>query len=112
MRVGDNPQSIEPPSRPPARDGRRPCGNEPAGVGPSWLVVAEDAQTELRGTVKSVSMAPPHPSLQVTAGDGVLWQIDLANPNQTARSGSPKRRPSRVTRSSCWATVTRTKPRC
>ena len=32
-------------------------------------------------------MAPPHPSLQVTAGDGVLWQIDLANPNQTERSG-------------------------
>jgi len=50
----------------------------------SW---AEDAQTELRGTVKSISMAPPHPSLQVTAVDGVLWQIDLANPNQTARSG-------------------------
>ena len=50
----------------------------------SW---AEDAQSELKGTVKSVSMAPPHPSLQVTAGDGVLWQIDLANPNQTERSG-------------------------
>jgi hypothetical protein len=50
----------------------------------SW---AEEAQSELRGTVKSVSMAPPHPSLQVTAADGVLWQIDLANPNQTERSG-------------------------
>jgi len=50
----------------------------------SW---AEEAQTELRGTVKSISMAPPHPSLQVAAGDGVLWQIDLANPNQTERSG-------------------------
>jgi hypothetical protein len=50
----------------------------------SW---AEDAQTELKGTVRSVSMAPPHPSLQVAAADGVLWQIDLANPNQTDRAG-------------------------
>jgi hypothetical protein len=50
----------------------------------SW---AEDAQTELKGTVRSISMAPPHPSLQVAAADGVLWQIDLANPNQTERAG-------------------------
>ena len=32
-------------------------------------------------------MAPPHPSLQVKAADGVLWQVDLGNPNQTERSG-------------------------
>lgn len=50
----------------------------------SW---AEDAQTELKGIVRSISMAPPHPSLQVVAADGVLWQIDLGNPNQTERSG-------------------------
>jgi len=50
----------------------------------SW---AEDEQTELKGTIRSISMAPPHPSLQVAAADGVLWHIDLANPNQTARSG-------------------------
>jgi hypothetical protein len=48
---------------------------------------AEDQQTTLTGTVRSVSMAPPHPSLQVTAADGVQWQIDLGNPNQTERSG-------------------------
>jgi hypothetical protein len=48
---------------------------------------AEDQQSELKGTVKSVSMAPPHPSLQVTASDGKQWLIDLANPNQTERSG-------------------------
>ena len=48
---------------------------------------AEDQQSELKGTVKSVSMAPPHPSLQVTAGDGKPWLIDLANPNQTERAG-------------------------
>lgn len=50
----------------------------------SW---AEDAQSELKGTIRSISMAPPHPSLQVVAADGVLWQIDLGNPNQTERSG-------------------------
>ena len=48
---------------------------------------AEDQQSELKGTVKSVSMAPPHPSLKVTAADGKEWLIDLANPNQTERSG-------------------------
>lgn len=50
----------------------------------SW---AEDAQSELKGTIRSISMAPPHPSLQVVATDGVLWQVDLGNPNQTERSG-------------------------
>jgi hypothetical protein len=48
---------------------------------------AEDQQSELKGTVKSVSMAPPHPSLQVMASDGKQWLIDLANPNQTQRAG-------------------------
>lgn len=48
---------------------------------------AEDQQSELKGTVKSVSMAPPHPSLKVTAADGKEWLIDLANPNQTDRAG-------------------------
>ena len=50
----------------------------------SWAV---DEQSELKGTVKSVSMAPPHPSLHVTAADGKEWLVDLANPNQTERSG-------------------------
>ena len=48
---------------------------------------AEDQQSELKGTVKTVSMAPPHPSLKITTGDGKEWLIDLANPNQTERSG-------------------------
>lgn len=50
----------------------------------SW---AEEQQTELKGIIKTISMAPPHPTLYVTAGDGVDWQVDLGNPNQTARSG-------------------------
>lgn len=49
----------------------------------SW---AEDAQSTLTGTVETISMAPPHPSLQVKAGD-VVWLVDLGNPNQTERSG-------------------------
>jgi hypothetical protein len=49
----------------------------------SW---AEEEQTELTGTIESISMTPPHPMLQVKAADGV-WQVDLGNPNQTARSG-------------------------
>jgi len=48
---------------------------------------AEDEQSTLSGTIVSISMAPPHPQLQVKAGDGVLWQVDLGNPNQTERSG-------------------------
>ena len=50
----------------------------------SW---ADGEQTELRGTIKTISMAPPHPTLHVTAADGAVWQVDLGNPNQTARSG-------------------------
>ncbi len=49
----------------------------------SW---AEDAQSTLTGTIETISMAPPHPSLQVKAGD-VVWLVDLGNPNQTERSG-------------------------
>jgi hypothetical protein len=49
----------------------------------SW---AEDEQSTLTGTVQTISMAPPHPSMQVKAGD-VVWLVDLGNPNQTERSG-------------------------
>ncbi|WGR62340.1 hypothetical protein E3U26_16595 (plasmid) [Paracoccus ferrooxidans] len=50
----------------------------------SW---AEGEQTTLEGTVESVSMNPPHPTLQVRDAQGTVWQVDLGNPNQTARSG-------------------------
>jgi len=62
-----------------------------ASVGPasahhgwSW---AEEQQTSLAGTIKTISMDPPHPRLVVTADDGTDWQIDLGNPRQTERSG-------------------------
>ena len=49
----------------------------------SW---AEEDQTELTGTIESISMSPPHPVLKVKAADGI-WQVDLGNPSQTERSG-------------------------
>ena len=48
---------------------------------------AEDEQSELKGTITEISMAPPHPALRVEAQDGRSWQVDLGNPNQTQRSG-------------------------
>ncbi|MFC7299639.1 DUF6152 family protein [Herminiimonas aquatilis] len=48
---------------------------------------AEEEQSELKGTITEISMAPPHPAMRVKAQDGRLWQVDLGNPNQTQRSG-------------------------
>lgn len=48
---------------------------------------AEETQSELKGTITEISMAPPHPALRVKAQDGRLWQVDLGNPHQTKRSG-------------------------
>jgi hypothetical protein len=50
----------------------------------SW---AEPEQSELEGVIRSVSLAPPHPRLEVEDAEGALWQVDLGNPRQTAASG-------------------------
>jgi hypothetical protein len=50
----------------------------------SW---AESDQIELTGTVKKVVIAPPHPTIDLAASDGVNWHIELGNPRQTERSG-------------------------
>ena len=50
----------------------------------SW---AEADQIELTGTVKQVVIAPPHPTIDLTATDGVDWHIELGNPRNTERSG-------------------------
>lgn len=50
----------------------------------SW---AEGDQMQLDGTIETISMAPPHPTLHVRDAEGTVWQVDLGNPNQTARSG-------------------------
>ncbi|ODR89041.1 DUF6152 family protein [Sinorhizobium alkalisoli] len=50
----------------------------------SW---AEADQVELSGVIREISMAPPHPTLQVeTENDGV-WRVELGNPRLTQRSG-------------------------
>ncbi len=59
------------------------AGSAAAHHGWSW---AESGQIELRGTIASISFAPPHPSLEVRTQDGV-WRVELGNPNQTQRSG-------------------------
>ncbi|SMF47430.1 DUF6152 family protein [Neorhizobium sp. CSC1952] len=59
------------------------AGSAAAHHGWSW---AEADQVELRGTIHSISFAPPHPTLEVRAEDGV-WRVELGNPNQTQRSG-------------------------
>ncbi len=50
----------------------------------SW---AEADQIELSGTIREISMAPPHPTLQVETEKDGLWRVELGNPRQTERSG-------------------------
>lgn len=59
------------------------AGSAAAHHGWSW---AEADQFDLKGTIESISFAPPHPTLEVRAEDGV-WRVELGNPNQTQRSG-------------------------
>lgn len=50
----------------------------------SW---AEADQIELKGTLSSIYIGPPHPTLKVeTSSDGV-WTVELGNPTQTRRAG-------------------------
>lgn len=49
----------------------------------SW---AEAGMIELTGTVTGITIAPPHPVIEVDA-DGEMWTVELGNPSQTRRSG-------------------------
>lgn len=60
------------------------AGGAAAHHGWSW---AEADQIELTGTVKTVVIAPPHPTIDLTTTDGEDWHIELGNPRQTERSG-------------------------
>jgi hypothetical protein len=57
----------------------------PASAHHGWAWAVEE-QSELKGTIKEISMAPPHPVLRVEDDKGALWQVDLGNPAQTERS--------------------------
>lgn len=48
---------------------------------------AEDAQTELSGTIVDIYIGPPHPELTVETADDDVWTIELGNPRATERSG-------------------------
>lgn len=50
----------------------------------SW---AEADQIKLKGTIREISMAPPHPTLQVESSTDGMWHVELGNPRQTERSG-------------------------
>ncbi|AEG03498.1 hypothetical protein HR059_03635 [Sinorhizobium meliloti WSM1022] len=50
----------------------------------SW---AEADQVELSGTIREISMAPPHPTLQVETRNDGTWRVELGNPRLTERSG-------------------------
>lgn len=49
----------------------------------SW---ADDGQIQLTGIIASITIAPPHPIIEVDA-DGEMWTVELGNPAQTERSG-------------------------
>jgi hypothetical protein len=60
------------------------AGTAAAHHGWSW---AEAEQIELAGTIREVTIAPPHPVLRVeTVNDG-MWTVELGNPSQTSRAG-------------------------
>jgi hypothetical protein len=47
---------------------------------------ADQGQIELTGLIASITIAPPHPIIEVDA-DGEMWTVELGNPGQTERSG-------------------------
>jgi hypothetical protein len=48
---------------------------------------AEKEQMLLQGVVKAVSLAPPHPRLEVETANNGMWRVELGNPSQTERAG-------------------------
>ena len=59
------------------------AGGAQAHHGWSW---AEGEQMELTGTIREVTIAPPHPTLRVEGPAG-MWTVELGNPSQTQRAG-------------------------
>jgi hypothetical protein len=48
---------------------------------------AEDAQTEMSGTITEIYIGPPHPRLRIETADEGTWTVDLGNPRQTQDAG-------------------------
>ena len=49
----------------------------------SW---ADAGQIELTGIITSITIAPPHPVIEVDA-EGEIWTVELGNPTNTQRAG-------------------------
>lgn len=47
---------------------------------------ADEGQIELTGIITSITIAPPHPIIEVDA-EGEMWTVELGNPVNTERSG-------------------------
>ena len=59
------------------------AGSALAHHGWSW---AEAGMIELTGPISSITIAPPHPVIEVDA-DGEIWTVELGNPSATQRAG-------------------------
>jgi hypothetical protein len=59
------------------------AGSALAHHGWSW---AEAGMIELTGTISAITIAPPHPIIEVDA-EGEIWTVELGNPGLTERSG-------------------------
>jgi hypothetical protein len=59
------------------------AGSAMAHHGWSW---ADAGMIELTGTISSITIAPPHPTIEVDA-DGEIWTVELGNPSATQRAG-------------------------
>ncbi len=57
--------------------------NSSAHHGWAW---AQDAQTEMTGTISDIYFGFPHPRLIIETTDG-QWTVDLGNPRQTEDAG-------------------------
>lgn len=73
------------------------AGGAAAHHGWSW---AEADQIELTGTVKTVVIAPPHPTIDLTTTGGEDWHIELGN-----RSKDPGERRLKAVRVTIGAKV-------
>jgi Family of unknown function (DUF6152) len=51
-----------------------------------WTWAEADLGT-LEGIIRAVTIAPPHPELQVEAEDGTMWTVELGNPARTESAG-------------------------
>lgn len=50
----------------------------------SW---AQEQLVRLNGVITQITIAPPHPTLQVRDAQGTVWMVELGNPGRTRQAG-------------------------